>query len=116
MMSDGRRPGSTLQGRMKLRRMARMRGGTPREQRADAGEEEQEEADGDGDAVIEGRADGDLVALTTYSERTGKSVPQRTVKQAASRTRLLKRKLDSRLTRDSRWWSVTEVVALVDVR
>src|SRR5271165_6154546 len=34
----------------------------------------------------------------TYSESTGKSVPQRIVKQAASKTRLLNRKLDSRET------------------
>src|SRR5438128_12243299 len=32
----------------------------------------------------------------THSESTGKSVPQRTAKQDASKTRLLKRKLDSR--------------------
>src|SRR5271155_1692341 len=37
----------------------------------------------------------------TYSEMMGNSVPQRMVKQAASRTRLLKRKLDSRDTSDS---------------
>ena len=37
----------------------------------------------------------------TYSLRTGKSVPHRMTKQAMSRTRLLKRKLDSRLTSDS---------------
>src|SRR5277367_7168516 len=37
----------------------------------------------------------------TYSEMMGKSVPHRIVKQAASRTRLLKRKLDSRETSDS---------------
>src|SRR5271169_752460 len=40
-----------------------------------------------------------------YSERTGKSVPQSTVKHAASRTRLLKRKLDSRETSDSSLFS-----------
>src|SRR5579863_7770319 len=37
----------------------------------------------------------------THSERTGKSVPQRTAKQAARRTRLLNRKLDSRDTSES---------------
>ncbi len=41
----------------------------------------------------------------TYSLRTGKSVPQSTVKQEASRMRLLKRKLDSRETRDSSLFS-----------
>src|ERR1035438_3988418 len=39
---------------------------------------------------------------TTYSERMGKSVPHKMTKQAVSRTRLLNRKLDSRLTSDSR--------------
>src|ERR1035437_9725443 len=43
---------------------------------------------------------------TTYSLRMGKSVPHRITKQAASRTRLLKRKLDSRLTSDSRCCSL----------
>jgi hypothetical protein len=38
----------------------------------------------------------------TNSERTGKSVPQRTTKQAVRRTRLLKRKELSRDTRDSK--------------
>src|SRR5271156_4104866 len=37
----------------------------------------------------------------TYSEMIGNSVPHRMVKQAASKTRLLKRKLDSRETSDS---------------
>src|ERR1700678_3850526 len=37
----------------------------------------------------------------TYSEMMGKSVPHRMVKQAASKTRLLNRKLDSRETSDS---------------
>src|SRR5580698_2428583 len=37
----------------------------------------------------------------TYSEMMGKSVPHRMVKQAASSTRLLNRKLDSRETSDS---------------
>src|SRR6476620_5356874 len=41
----------------------------------------------------------------TYSLRTGKSVPHRMVKQAARKMRLLKRKLDSRETRDSILWS-----------
>src|ERR1700748_1740035 len=38
----------------------------------------------------------------TYSEMIGNSVPHRIVKQAASRTRLLNRKLDSRDNSDSR--------------
>src|SRR5215469_2691179 len=38
---------------------------------------------------------------TTHSESTGKSVPQRTVKQATSSSRLLNRKLDSREINDS---------------
>src|SRR5690242_1287875 len=37
----------------------------------------------------------------THSERIGKRVPHRTVKQATSRMRLLNRKLDSRETSDS---------------
>src|SRR5512138_3382921 len=37
----------------------------------------------------------------THSERMGNSVPQSTVKQASSKSRLLNRKLDSRDTRDS---------------
>ena len=37
----------------------------------------------------------------THSERTGKSVPHSTAKQAASRIRLLNRKLDSRETSES---------------
>src|ERR1700722_5706999 len=37
----------------------------------------------------------------THSERTGKSVPHRTVKQATSSKRLLNKKLDSRETSDS---------------
>ena len=55
---------SAMTGSTKLRRMALERSGAPGQQRADAGEEEQEEADGNGDAVIERRADRDLVALT----------------------------------------------------
>jgi len=42
----------------------------------------------------------------TYSLRTGKSVPQRMTKQATRRTRLLKRKLDSRETMDSSRFSL----------
>src|SRR5882724_4851936 len=42
----------------------------------------------------------------TYSLRTGKSVPQRKTKQATRSTRLLKRKLDSRETMDSRRFSL----------
>jgi hypothetical protein len=42
----------------------------------------------------------------TYSEMTGNKVPHSTVKQAASRTRLLNRKLDSRETSDSSLCSV----------
>src|ERR1700724_3402212 len=38
---------------------------------------------------------------TTHSESTGKSVPQRTAKQAASKIKLLNRKLDSRDTSES---------------
>src|SRR5579859_837734 len=41
----------------------------------------------------------------THSERIGKSVPHSTAKQAPSRTRLLKRKLDSRETSDSSLFS-----------
>src|SRR5208282_6122612 len=40
------------------------------------------------------------------SEMTGKSVPQRTAKQAARRIKLLKRKLDSRETMESSWFSL----------
>src|SRR5580658_5583553 len=43
---------------------------------------------------------------STYSEMMGNSVPHRITKHAVSSTRLLKRKLDSRLTSDSRWCSV----------
>src|SRR5512146_753735 len=42
----------------------------------------------------------------THSESTGKSVPQSTVKQATNRTRLLKRKLDSREMSDSSRFSL----------
>src|ERR1039457_1546833 len=38
----------------------------------------------------------EILLPLTASEMTGKSVPQRTAKQLASRIRLLKRKLDSR--------------------
>src|ERR1700683_3609173 len=39
-----------------------------------------------------------ILLPTTHSESTGKSVPHRTAKQAASRIKLLNRKLDSRET------------------
>src|SRR3954463_14639468 len=42
----------------------------------------------------------------THSDRRGKSVPQRIVKQAASSSRLLKRKLDSRETSASNLFSL----------
>src|SRR5579864_6895682 len=42
-----------------------------------------------------------ILLPTTHSESTGKSVPQRTAKQAARSTRLLNKKLDSRDTRES---------------
>src|SRR5271157_4775723 len=42
-----------------------------------------------------------ILLPTTHSDNTGKSVPQRTAKHAARRTRLLKRKLDSRDTSES---------------
>src|SRR3982751_5000002 len=42
----------------------------------------------------------------THSDKSGKSVPHRMVKQAASRSRLLKRKLDSRETRASSRFSL----------
>src|ERR1700753_3612627 len=50
---------------------------------------------------------GPMVTLEpcTYSDRTGNSVPQRTVKQAIRRIRLLNRKLDSRETIDSSLFS-----------
>src|SRR5215467_3065644 len=41
-----------------------------------------------------------------HSENTGKSVPEITAIQATSRTRLLKRKLDSRETIESSWFSL----------
>src|SRR5438094_201277 len=42
----------------------------------------------------------------THSDKIGKSVPQSTAKHAASSTRLLNRKLDSRETSDSSLFSV----------
>src|ERR1700678_1382144 len=42
----------------------------------------------------------------THSDSTGKRVPQRIAKQAASSTRLLNKKLDSRETRESSWLSL----------
>src|SRR5512142_447583 len=47
-----------------------------------------------------------ILVPCTHSLRTGKSVPQSTAKQAARRTRLLKRKLDSRETRASSLFSL----------
>src|SRR5271154_4935582 len=41
----------------------------------------------------------------THSDSTGNSVPHKIAKQAASSTRLLKRKLDSRETSESSWLS-----------
>ena len=41
----------------------------------------------------------------TASESTGKSVPQSTAKHAASKIKLLNRKLDSRDTSESSWLS-----------
>src|SRR5580692_2486059 len=40
------------------------------------------------------------------SDKTGKSVPERTATQETSRIRLLKRKLDSRETTASNWFSL----------
>src|SRR5271156_2239800 len=42
----------------------------------------------------------------THSESTGNRVPHRTAKHAASSTRLLNRKLDSRDTSESNWLSL----------
>src|SRR4029077_10113110 len=42
----------------------------------------------------------------TASERTGKSVPERTAMQETSRIKLLNRKLDSRETIASNWFSL----------
>src|SRR5579863_6665528 len=42
-----------------------------------------------------------ILLRVNHSESTGKSVPHKTAKQAASKTRLLKRKLDSRETSES---------------
>ena len=42
-----------------------------------------------------------ILLRVNHSESTGKSVPHRTAKQAASSTRLLNRKLDSRETSES---------------
>src|SRR5215469_11083712 len=42
-----------------------------------------------------------ILLLLTHSESTGKRVPHSTAKQAARRTKLLKRKLDSRDTSES---------------
>src|SRR6185503_17020943 len=46
-------------------------------------------------------ASSEILSPVAASEITGKSVPQRTAKQLASRIRLVKRKLDSRETTDS---------------
>ncbi len=51
-------------------------GAAPGEQRADAGEQEQEDSDGDGDAVIEGRADGDAIALNVFGEDREERAPE----------------------------------------
>src|SRR5690349_8898399 len=51
-----------------------------------------------------------ILCPCTHSERTGNSVPHSTVKQATSRTRLLKRKLDSRETSDSNRCSLRRCV------
>src|SRR5215472_7078541 len=47
-----------------------------------------------------------ILLRVNHSERTGKSVPQSTAKQAANSTRLLNRKLDSRETSESSWLSL----------
>src|ERR1700752_223543 len=44
--------------------------------------------------------------LVNHSEKTGKSVPERTAMQATRKRRLLKRKLDSRETMESSWFSL----------
>src|ERR1700731_2590156 len=41
-----------------------------------------------------------------HSEKTGKSVPDRTAMQETSKIKLLKRKLDSRETIESSWFSL----------
>src|SRR5215472_15642802 len=41
-----------------------------------------------------------------HSENTGKSVPESTATQATRRTRLLNKKLDSRETNESSWFSL----------
>src|SRR5579859_718374 len=42
----------------------------------------------------------------SHSEKTGKSVPETTAMHATSNSRLLKRKLDSRETKASNWFSL----------
>ena len=64
-----------IDGRMKLRRMRTQRGRAPRQQRANAGEEEQKQADGDVDAVIERRAHRDLGALYVLGEHRETACP-----------------------------------------
>src|SRR5262249_3460099 len=44
--------------------------------------------------------------LVIHSEKTGNNVPESTAMQATSKTRLLKRKLDSRETIESSWFSL----------
>src|ERR1700722_11210306 len=44
--------------------------------------------------------------LVNHSEKTGNNVPQKTAKHAASSTKLLNRKLDSRETSESSWLSL----------
>src|SRR5215469_580558 len=48
----------------------------------------------------------EILLLVKYSESTGNSVPQSTAKQLASRIKLLNRKLDSRETTLSSWFSL----------
>src|SRR5208282_6402336 len=47
-----------------------------------------------------------ILLPVTHSDSTGKSVPQSTAKHAASRIKLLNRKLDSRETSESSWLSL----------
>src|SRR5580693_6879930 len=47
-----------------------------------------------------------ILLPVNHSEKTGKRVPNKTAKQAASRIKLLKRKLDSRETSESSWLSL----------
>src|SRR3989442_11926070 len=47
-----------------------------------------------------------IFVLITHSDRTGNSVPESTATQATSRIRLLNKKLDSRETMESSWFSL----------